>query len=279
MLDINTLLDIKYYNGSTYADLNMKMGSGGRDTYSVTLADTDYLYIGFQKPIRNIYFDFTTPNTNANTLTIEYYNDDDTWTALSDIYDETEGFTRSGLIQWAELAGTAQDDVAVDSVTKFWIRIQPSVAHSASVWNFIGLILANDSDLELENPYILETNLLMGESNHLKAHLAARKEIVQTYSNKGNRKVDQSLNHQRLDFWDMLDIQEFRQGAVFLALSKIYFNLSDKEEDTWLSKSKEYRQRYLEQVNLYYTTLDKNDNGLTSASEKSGGAAAKTISR
>ena len=279
MLDIKTLLDIKYYNGSSYDNIKMKLGSVDRDTYSATLSDANYLYLGYNKPIRNIYFDFLTPNTTSNTLTIEYSNADGDWTALTDIYDETEGFTRNGLIQWEELAGALVGEIEVDSIEKYWIRIQPSASHSASVWNFMGLILSNDRDLLLENPYILETNLLMGESNHLKAHVASRNEIVQTYSNKGNIKKDSSLNVQRITFWDMLDIQEFRQGALFLALSKIYFNLSDKKDDTWLTKSLDYRDRYLEQIDLYYSTLDLNDNGQTGDSERMAVSKTRTISR
>jgi len=278
MLDIKTLLDIKYYDTSAYADLKMKMGGAGRDTYTATLADDEYLYIGFEKPIKNIYFDFSTPNTTVNTLTVEYSDADGTWTEL-DVYDETEGMTRSGLLQWEELSGSLLGEIEIDSISKYWIRIQPSATHSEAIWNFMGLILASDTDLLLENPYILETNLLMGESNHLKAHVAARKEIIQTFSNKGDISYTSGGNYKQLDFWDMLNIQEFRQGAVFLALSKIYFNLSDKDEDTWLKKSESYRQRYLDQINLYYKTIDKNDNGLTSSSENNARAATKTLTR
>ena len=279
MLDINTLLDIKYYNGVTYTDLKMRMGSGGRDTSTITLADSDYLYIGYHKPIRNIFFDLPTPNTNSNILTIEYYNETNGWTAISDIYDETEGFTRSGIVQWAELSGDESDATTIDGSEQHWIRIQPDTSHTEATWNFMGLILANDNDLLLENPYILETNLLMGESNHLKAHLAARNEIIQNYSNRGYSKVNSSLEPKSINFWDMLDIQEFRQGAVFLALSKIYFNLSDKSDDTWLDKSVEYRARYKDQINLYYVSLDRNDNGQTGASEGMATAQTKTMSR
>ena len=282
MLDINTLLDIRYFSTPTYSDYKMSLGSAGKDTKTITLADDEYIYIGFYKPVKNIYFDLPTPNTNAGSLVIEYSNAAAGWTALT-AYDETEGFTRSGLIQWEEIDEDLLGEIEIDSTTKYWIRIQPSVTNTATVYNFVGLILSNDDDLLIENPYILETNLLMGESNHLKAHVAARKEIIQTFSNQGEKKdsidANNTANSYRINFWDMLDIQEFRQGSIFLALSKIYFNLSDKDEDTWLKKSEKYRGRYYNQINLYFKTLDKNDSGITGSPEKSAIAGNKTVSR
>jgi len=273
MLDINTLLDIKYYDGVDFADMKMSLGSPGRDTETVTFNTGHYLYIGYYKPVKFLYFDFAIPNTNANSLTIEYSNSSNTWTELNAL-DETAGFTRNGLLQWEEIDGDLLGTATIDSTEKYWVRIKPSAIHSESEWNFSGLILSSDEDLLVENPYILDTNLLMGERNHLKAHVASRKEIIQTFSNKGAKK-----NNGKLTFWDMLDIQEFRQGSIFLTLSKIYFNLSDKDDDTWLKKSEKYRGRYQNQVNLYYKTLDTNDTGLTGASELSVRAATKTISR
>ena len=273
MLNIKTLLDIKYYNGSTYSSLKMKMGAAGRDTAVVTLSNLDYLYIGYEKPIKNIYFDFATPNVNANSLTVEYSNGTD-WTEL-EVFDETEGFTRSVIIQWEEVASDLTDEFEVDSDTLYWYRISASAIHSEATWNFIGLLLSTDDDLVLENPYILETNLLMGETNHLKAHISARNEIVQSCANRGNKKT----NNEPITYWDMLNISEFKQGAIFLTLSKIYLNLSDKDEDVWLKKSYTYRNRYQKQLDLYYVTLDKDNDGVTSASEKSAKSVVKTMTR
>ena len=273
MLNIKTLLDIKHLDGSDYTNLKMKMGAAGRDTFSTTFLDSHYLYIGFEKPIKNIYFDFSTPNSTANTLTIEYSNGTD-WTAL-EVFDETEGFTRSGMIQWEEVAFGLQAKETVDGDVMYWYRIKPSVNHTEAVWNFMGLLLSTDDDLVLENPYILETNLLMGETNHLKAHISARNEIVQSCANQGNKKT----NNEPITYWDMLNISEFKQGAIFLTLSKVYLNLSDREDDVFLNKSYEYRKRYQKQLDLYYTTLDKDNDGVTSSSEKSAKSIVKTMTR
>jgi len=276
MLDTKVLLNILYYNGS-YTSYKTKLGQCGRDTMNITLSDTDEILIGYHKPIKYLYFDLTTPNTNSSSISVEYYNGS-TWVEL-DIIDDTNDLERSGFIQWEELDGSLQKESTINLVTNYWIKIKTDTTHTASVWNFIGLIFCTNQDLLLENPYILDTNLLMGEIDHLKHIIASRNEIVQSYSNKGYEKYNASLEAQRITLWDMLDIEEFKQGAIFLALSKIYFNLSDKDEDTWLKKSESYRQRYLDQIDLYYSTLDTNDNGITGNSERMAVANTKTISR
>ena len=273
MLNISNLLDIKYYDGDSggYTDLKMKLGSAGRDTSTLTFKDNDYIYLGYEKPVKNIYFDFSTPNSTQNILNFEYFDGTD-WVDLV-IYDETQDFTRSGMVQWEELSD--MNEVEISNITKYWVRIYPSVSHSEAVYNFMGLLLSSDEDLVLENPYILDTNLLMGESSHLKAHVSARDEIVQSCANRGNKKN----NNEPISYWDMLDISEFKQGAIFLTLSKIYLNLSDRQDDVWLNKSYEYRNRYKKQLDLYYVTLDKDNTGMTSSSEKSAKSVVKTMQR
>jgi len=167
------------------------------------------------------------------------------------------------------------DNVTVDGDEMYWYRISTSDTHTEAVWNYMGLLLSSDDDLVLENPYILETNLLMGEKNHLKAHISARNEIVQSCANRGNKKT----NNEPITYWDMLNISEFKQGAIFLTLSKIYLNLSDRDDDVWLKKSYEYRNRYQKQLDLYYVTLDKDNDGATSTSEKSAKSIVKTMTR
>jgi len=277
MLNINTLLDIFYYDGdsSSYSDnLKMKLGNPGTDKYTFTLKANDALYIGYSKPVHNLYFDFITSNTNPSVLlNIEYSNSENGYTSLG-IYDETSGFARSGLIQWEEVSSNLSSTATVNGVKKYWLKITPTLDLSEVSLNYIGLLFSTDDDLVLLNPYILESNLLMGERNHLKAHVAARNEIVQTYSNKGYVTTGGNL-----DFWDMLNINEFRQGATFLALSYIYFNLSDNEDDMWLAKSETYRKRYKEQIDLYYSSIDIDNDGVTDASEKTKKSISRTMGR
>lgn len=275
MIDPQTLLEIQLHDGTGYTDLKLELGVTGK-LPTISLTEGSYLYIGYHKPIKSVYFDIKTPNTVANTLSIEHSKPNNEWLNLK-VFDETYGFTKSGYIQWLELDKELISEIEINNITKYWIRIKVSADNTDAIWNFVGLILSTDSDLLLENPYILDQALMMGQSSHINAHISARNEIIQSLSNKGTIKSYGSPK--RLTFWDILDIQEFRQGSMFLALSKIYFNLSDNKDDTWLAKSKEYRKFYLDQIDLYFKTIDINDDGVTSNTERSAISTTKTIYR
>lgn len=264
MLDIRSLLEIRYFDGATYADNKVVLGQANTtDTESITLDTDNYIYIGYYKPIKQIYFDIPTPNTNANAISLEYFNGTD-WTAM-EVIDGTSNLLRSGYIQWLEISDWEAN--TVDDSEQYWIRISTDTLHSAATYNFIGLLYSEDRELLLENPYILETDLLMDEDNHLKAHVASRDMIIQQLSNK-NYKKSSDFKPVRITAWDLLDVQEVRQAATFLALSKIYFNLSDKTDDSWANKSDAYYDRFKEQMHLAALSLDSDDDGLVDDSER-----------
>ena len=274
MLNISNLLNIYFREGiDGYTDNTMVLGNPSNNTALFTGGISKTLYLGYKKPIKNIFFDIETVNSSAfdSVFTIKYHNGT-TWTEI-DYFDETEGFKKSGVIQWAELSDQAESEV--NESTMYWISITSEVLQIDTAINYIGLLLSTDEDLVLENPYIMDDDLLMGQSNHLKAHISARDEIVQSFANKGNIKT----SGESLSYWDMLNASEFRMGSIFLALSKIYFNLSDRSDDMWLRKSEEYRKRYLDQIDLYFSTIDLDDDGVTDTIEKSASATCKTMVR
>lgn len=278
MLDLKSLLEIKYYDDSeaAFTDLKVDLGEPNTtDSADITLLADDYLYVGYYKPVNKLYFDFITANVNPNTLSFEYWNGSD-WSAIT-AYDGTKGSTRGGFVQWEELSD--QEANEVDSNEQFWYRVSASVDHSAAEYNFLGLLFSDDRDLLLENPYILESNLLMGESNHLKAHVSARDYIIQTLTNKGYKKVNASSEYERITAWDLLDIVEVRRGATYLALSNIYFNLSDGAEDQWYIKSLSYKSKSDKQLNLAVLSFDRNDNGLAESNETLTQSYSATLSR
>ena len=259
MLDLQSLLEIRYYNGSTYSDYRISLGQPASSTVDVTLDTTDYLYIGYYKPVQQIYLDIPTPNTNAATLTAEYW-DGTAWTAISAI-DSTEGLTRSGMIQWEELSDW--DETTVDSSEKYWLRVSTDTLHTAATYNFIGLVYSEDRGLTLQVPYILDSAMLSGESSHFKYHIAARDSIVRELINKGYSKIDSAGDRQSLTAWDLLDISEVRQAAEAKVLSLIYFNASDSAEDHWMDKSIRFNDEYQKLMNMARLSVDTDDDGIT----------------
>lgn len=258
MLDLKNLLTINYYNGTSFdfQDATVTLGNPLGNAFEVeALAANDFIYIGYAKPIKNVYLDLKVPNAVGGEFIFEVSTEIG-WEEIN-VIDETNGLSQSGMIQWVELENPAT--IEVNDQSLHWLRISvvPAIdSYDVDIlpnveFKFIGCTLSTDNDLLIENPYILDPNLLMNQASHINFHIAARNEIVQTFRNKGDG----------FTMWDILDIQEFRQASLFLALSKIYQNLSDNTDDTWMQKSREYRKMYLDQVNLYWKTIDKNNNG------------------
>jgi hypothetical protein len=262
---INLTTKLKVFHNST--DYSKEAFDYTRDAFSLTLLSTDYLYVGFSKPINSIYVQINTANTNANTIQAEYYNGS-TWVSVSDFFDDTKGFTRSGFMTW-DRNQTNQASNAVNATAAYWIRFQPSASHSASVLAGINFIFADDNDLVLEVPEITDSNHLAGKSSHILTHVAVRNQIIQDLNNKDYKKHNISTGlPEDLTCWDILDVNQIRQAAVFLALSKIYFNFSDQADDKYEQKSKEYQARYKDAFQLSRLYLDKDDDGLEDVEEK-----------
>lgn len=263
MIDIKNLLNIKYYNSSTYADYDLELGQSTQDSLTMTFDTDHYIYIGLYKTFKSIYIDLSTANTNSNSLAFEYYNGSD-WTSLT-VVDNTKGLTRSGYIQWDEL--TDHNSTEVDSKNKYWIRFAPSTIQTESITSFIGSILATDEDLKLEYANIVNEFFLQGESNFLKIHIACRDEIIQKLIRKGYIKLDSNGLYERIGPWDLLDRREFNQSAIYLAISKIYNNASDDLDDVWSTKSKMYITKFEKAMNINVASVDTDDDGKTDTVE------------
>lgn len=268
MLDTNTKLTVLHDANSVFADHSKEAFDFSRDTFSLTLnKDTSYLYVGFYKPINSCFVSLSTANTNANSFTAEYYNGS-SWTAVSDFYDDTKGFTRSGFMTW-DRNQTNQASTTINSTSLFWIRLRPSVTHSATTLNGINFLFADDQDLTYEVPEITDTNHLAGKTSHILTHVAARNEILQSLNNKDYKKLNPTTSYREdLTAWDILEGSQLKQAAVYLALSKIYFNFSDATDDKYHQKSKHFYAKFKEAFQLSQLSLDANDDGLLDVAEK-----------
>lgn len=267
MIDTRLRLSVLHDDNGVFADRTEEAADFSRDAFSITLnASEDYLYVGYRKPFAAAYCELATANTNANTFTMEYYNGT-TWAALEDTRDLTKGLTRSGWLGWTK--PTTWAEVAVNSVTKYWVRLRCSVTHSATSVSGLNLVFADDYDLQLEFPSVLATGFLpSGETTHLKTHVAVRNELIQDLRNRGFVKFDVNDDVQNITPWDLLDIEEVRQAATCLALAKIFFNYSDDPADHWYAKYKHYEAKYQKNIDLLKASVDEDDDGITDDDER-----------
>lgn len=259
MIDPLSKLTVLHDDDSTFVDYSDNACDYIRDEFSVGLDQADdYLYLGYFKPFGATFVALTMPNTNANTLNAEYYNGT-SWVSL-ELTDESKGFTRSGFLFWDQ---TNMKEVSVNGKSKFYIRLRPSVTHSATTYRGINILFADDNALKQEFSEIdNETLLPAGESSHLNRHVGARNMILQMLRNKGILKQSSgSTSVKDLTAFDILKLEQVRQAAVMLTLSNIFFMLSDSREDTWWAKYEEYQDKFEESFELLLLAIDTNDNG------------------
>lgn len=264
MIDPNTKLTI-YHSDSlgifqNYSDSAFDFA---RDEFTLQLTTEDYLYIGFYKPISCFYVQIKTTNTVANTFNIEAFNGS-SWSSIS-ANDDTKGFTRSGFITFDR---TDLGQTEVNNVNKHWVRLSPTVNHASTVISAINFVFCDDNDLVYEVPEITDTNHLAGKTSHILTHVAVRNQILQSLNNKNYTKTNPETGiKEDLTCWDVLNVHQLKQAAMFLALSKIYFNFSDDVADKFYQKHKDYESRFQSAFELSRLALDDNDDGLVSTEE------------
>ena len=267
MIDLNSQLTVLHTADElAFTDYSNKSGSFAKDTFTLAVESTDYFYVGFRKPISGLYFNHNTTYTTDGVLSGEYYNGS-AWVSLDSSYvDDTVSLKRSGFIRW-NVAQTNQATSTVNGKSLYWYRFNSSVDRAAMIIAGINLVFADDYDLSLEQPLINDTEFKGSQTSHILIHAAVRNEILQKFKNKDYLKVNSSGVLADINQWDLHNILEVKQAAVFLALSKIYENMSDASNDVWSEKAAKYSERYDKMINLARLSLDTNDDGVEQAIE------------
>lgn len=265
-MDKANRLTVFHDDNSSFSDHSFEAYDFLRDSFDATLLSaTSYLYVGLYKPFSRFYVELDTANTNANTFTAEYYNGS-SWASLDGFLDDSEGFTRSGELRWFR-AQTDWAETAVNSETKYWVRLRPSADHSATTIQGLNVLFSDDSSLK-EEFFEISDFLPNGASSFVAVHQGVRKEIVQSLRNAGrNKRNSSSVKFEKLTEWDLLDIDEVRQAAKFLALEKIFRNVSDQVDDKYQAFKIEFRDKYNDAFSLLHLSLDDDDDGILDTSE------------
>jgi len=264
MIKTNEKLTILHDDNSVFADYSNELLQFDRDTASFTMiAAEDFIYIGFYKPINNIYVELGAANTNAATLSVKYYNGS-AFTAVSGQFDDTKAFNRPGFITWdrgLDKSTNLEAKTNVNSVERYWYQISISADSSAMVVNGLNIVFSDDQDLK-RVIYEYDKYLPNTETSHILSHLAARDEIVQTLNLQGKYKVDASTDrYEDISSFDLLDISEVKLASTYLVLSYIFMSVSDQVDDQYLQKSKIYRNMYDKIINVMNIKIDEDDDG------------------
>lgn len=260
------MLTVLIEDNGIFSDISLDAENYLRDTISFSfISGEDALYVGYYKPINSLYVDFYTPESGGLSTTVSYYNGN-SFSDVDDLVDRTRGLARNGFISWSRDL-TTDTATTINGVEQFWYRITLSGDTSPIVFNGINLLLSYDDDLLENEPDILNASYYPeGYTSYLPYHVAARNKILSDMRVKGKR--IEGEEYKQLDQWDLLDYEEFRESSKFYVLSQIYFYLSDSVDDKYFQKYEDYKSRHEQAFNLYYSSIDTDDDGQTDRHEK-----------
>lgn len=222
-------------------------------TIDYTLAE-DFIYIGLYKPFNSLFAELTTPIV-AN-MSAEYWNGS-SYQSLN-LDDDSVNLSRSGFIKWNKPSDWSAN--TVNSENLFYIRLSFD-ASVQPVFKGLNIVFSDDQDLLKEVRDIMDFRAA-GDSSFIAYHVSSRDQIVQTLRNGGDfkRRLEEEF-YRNLTKWDLLDIGEIRQASKFLTLSKIFFDVSENNEDKAYIRYRDYLAKFGEAFKLFRLSLDKDDDG------------------
>ena len=267
MLRIKNKLTVLHDDNGTFTDYSNEALDFDRDDFTIAMdSATGRVLVGFTKPINVFFVEFTTANTNAGSLTGKYYNGT-AFTELSGYIDETDSFTRSAFVRW-DRNQTDEEKTTIDSKERFWYEFTTDATHSATVFAGLNIVFADDQDLKRECFEVSEFKPT-GEDSHILTHVAARDHIIQFLRNSGHFKASNETGRLKdITAFDILDVGQVKLAATYLALSKIYLNLSDEDEDQFIQKHRLYNKLYDSAIRTFYLDLDADDDGIHDTEER-----------
>lgn len=269
------------HDDSGFTDITNKVFDFSRDKVALQLKDTSTLYVGFRKPFNFFYCSFVVLNTVANTLTVKYHDiETDQLENVTDLDEETEGFTREGFIKFnrpeiKDTTATAWKQTTVNGKEMYWLVITTDTTHAVETEvNAFNILFANDQDLIQERSNIVSKHVTnQVTKSWVVKHQAARDEIVQLIRNQGKKKFSTNniLEPNRfmdITYFDFLRLDQIRQAAKWLCLSKIFmFELSDATDDKWMQLGESFNTNFDNAFDLFLLSLDADDDGEEDYSE------------
>lgn len=236
-------------------------------TQTLTMLDSDYLYIGYRKELNQLYIELDQLNTNTSELTIEKWNG--AWTEV-EAWDETDGLSQSGFLFLEDFA----DEVVTtyEGVEQFWIRVSLDVTSTELILRLVNLLFNNLEDLLNDEPDIKEFYPATLDS-HVFSMVASREYILRKINNSGQYKYKESTKEiSQINQFDLFDINEVREASAYYTLHKIFSNVVNDPDDKWSDKADAYMEKFKASWKVFQgsmLSLDKDDSGEQSEAEKS----------
>ena len=267
MFNLDSALKVRFTNnlGTPSIDGSAAMASfSDNRTVEATEATVNIIEIKYTKALNSLFIYMPTPSTNTETFVSMTYTDPDgSNIPFTDFVDGTQGLTQSGYIYWKPQMDTY---TVFPRGAEFTITLTYNTGFDI-VFGGINTLFCDKFDLLREYP---DLDSLLGISSEsvistqlIRIMESTMLEIEKKIQNSPFWKEDRQyfFTAKQLDRWDLLQINEINQAAIFWTLGKIFYFLSDSPGDIYSLKSGDYRARgetAFESVNL---SLDFNDNG------------------
>ena len=274
MIGLNEKLTIKYYDGvSTYTDYSDELVSYQRDSATITLASSETLYVGYRKPINMMYAQLDKVSDTSTTLSVKYYNGS-SFAAVTNLNEETNAFNRSGFIQFDRNL-TNEAKTTIDGDELFWYELTVGSDTTEMIVKGLNILFSDDAMISEREPALVSSEFYPeNENSFVTFHQAARNHIIQRLRNEGKgvyvtkENGEDVLYFREVTAWDLLDASQLGQASMLLAISMIYFERSDGVEDKYYQRYMDYRKEFNDAYDLYFLSIDKNDDGKQSDEEK-----------
>ena len=260
---------IIYSNNGVLEDCSVALNNYAAGAKALTfVAAEDAIYIGSRLPFNHIYFKLSTPSLTASTMSVRYY-DGTTWVNTVEVIDETEGFTKSGFVQftpdrqsgWA-MRSTNYAGESVTGLTSvviydlYWLKITFASNFTATI-SWVGNLFSDDSDLGVEYPDLVRpstiANYKTGKTNWEEQHVRAAALLIDDLINK----------NVILGAGQILDWREFTNASIHKVAEFAFNAFGDDYVEQVISARKEYNERLSKRI----YRVDRNNDAIETASE------------
>ena len=264
-------------DNAVFSDKSFEAKDYDGDSFGLVLiAAEDKLLVGLEKPFNAFYVEMKTANTNAGKFTAKYFDENDLAFKTLTIQDESKMFTRSGFLLWDKPKSLTDNNLwkatTIDGKKKFWLELTPSVDFSGGTdVQGLNIVLSDDNDLIRERGNIVSQHAVdLGLTSWILKHVSSREELLQRLRNSGNRKIktenidgEAITEIKDITVFDLHDFNQLRQASKLLTLAKIFIQeLSDEKDDKFDSIGKKFQENSDAAFNLFFLSLDFNDDGV-----------------
>ena len=234
------------------------------DGQSHTATANNFLQITFTKAINTIFVYIPTPSATPLNFTLNATQPNGDIIVTDGIIDGTRGLTQSGFISWEPELNKYYVFNAGDLFT---YNFQYDAVMNGVVFNGINLLFCDKFDLLREYPD-LDNLLELSSEAEINTRLIRVMEATKDEIEKKVKNSDLTKENRQnfrleveLDEWDLLEIQQVNEAAIYWTLGKLFYFLSDNPNDIYQQRAQRYLalgESAFESINL---SIDFNDDG------------------